>query len=326
MAAVAFLALLTSQHGLAATAPTGDWIGSYVLRGSDAVGIRFSGSRATIALGAGHATAQTVKVVQTAGDGLTLSIPGAPAPVVFQLRARGAALEGTVRQGRLSGTVRLKRGSASALLARGFYSGTGGELAVVDDPYGPMRLLDPASGSLHGLFPSGAGSFTVGSGWSTRTPVTGRATFGTTATLDGSVLARRPYLTLDVRFASGGQTLAGTLTLPPGRGPHPAVAFVSGSGETLRAYLPDLHALLLSRGVAVLAYDKRGIGQSAGAYPGEFLGFPTIDVLARDAARPSASSAPGPTWTVTASASPDTARQAGSCRSRRRGSPPSAIS
>jgi dienelactone hydrolase len=88
---------------------------------------------------------------------------------------------------------------------------------------------------------------------------------------------------LEVRFRSGGAMLAGTLTLPPGGGRHAAVAFVHGSGPTPRAYLPDLQALLVGNGVAVLAYDKRGIGQSGGRYPGESPTADTIDVLAGDA-------------------------------------------
>jgi hypothetical protein len=78
--------------------------------------------------------------------------------------------------------------------------------------------------------------------------------------------------------------LAGTLTMPSGRGRHGAVAFVQGSGPTTRSYLPELAALLVRNGVAVLTYDKRGIGQSGGSYPGESPTATTIDVLARDAA------------------------------------------
>jgi pimeloyl-ACP methyl ester carboxylesterase len=89
---------------------------------------------------------------------------------------------------------------------------------------------------------------------------------------------------LEVRFPSGTTSLSGTLTLPPGRGLHAAIAFVHGSGPTARAYLPDWQALLVRRGVAVLAYDKRGIGQSGGQYPGESPTARTIDLLARDAA------------------------------------------
>jgi uncharacterized protein len=62
------------------------------------------------------------------------------------------------------------------------------------------------------------------------------------------------------------------------------VAFVHGGGRATRAYLPDLHAMLLRHGVAVLAYDKRGVGQSGGRYAFDAASAPTIDRLARDAA------------------------------------------
>ena len=41
--------------------------------------------------------------------------------------------------------------------------------------------------------------------------------------------------------------------------------------------------MLVRHGVAVLVYDKRGIGQSDGRYPGESPTADTIDTLARDA-------------------------------------------
>ena len=56
-----------------------------------------------------------------------------------------------------------------------------------------------------------------------------------------------------------------------------------GGGATPRAYLPDLHALFVGNGVAVLAYDKRGVGQSGGDLLGERADEFTIDTLARDA-------------------------------------------
>jgi uncharacterized protein len=70
-----------------------------------------------------------------------------------------------------------------------------------------------------------------------------------------------------------GVTLAGTLTLPPGAGPFPAVLLVSGSGTQDRDYgnYPwnhrTFHVLadqLTRRGVAVLRLDDRGIGGSGG--------------------------------------------------------------
>ena len=68
-----------------------------------------------------------------------------------------------------------------------------------------------------------------------------------------------------------GNTLAGTLTIPEGDGPFPALVLVSGSGqqnrdEELMNHRPFwvLADYLSRRGVAVLRYDDRGMGGSTG--------------------------------------------------------------
>jgi uncharacterized protein len=86
-----------------------------------------------------------------------------------------------------------------------------------------------------------------------------------------------------VRIPAPGAVLAGTLTLPPGAGPHPGVVYVSGSGPTLREEAHWLDSVFVSRGIAVLAYDKRGNGQSSGRYPGSLASESTIRTLAGDA-------------------------------------------
>lgn len=74
-----------------------------------------------------------------------------------------------------------------------------------------------------------------------------------------------PYREEEVSFSNGDVRLAGTLLLPPTRGPYPVVVFTHGSGSATR----DAHRyeadLLVRRGVACLLYDKRGAGQSTGA-------------------------------------------------------------
>ena len=68
-----------------------------------------------------------------------------------------------------------------------------------------------------------------------------------------------------------GNTLAGTLTIPEGNGPFPAVVLVSGSGqqnrdEELMNHRPFwvIADYLSRRGIAVLRYDDRGMGGSGG--------------------------------------------------------------
>lgn len=66
-------------------------------------------------------------------------------------------------------------------------------------------------------------------------------------------------------------TLAGTMTIPEGEGPFPAVVLVSGSGqqnrdEELMNHRPFwvVADYLSRRGIAVLRYDDRGMGGSTG--------------------------------------------------------------
>ena len=67
-----------------------------------------------------------------------------------------------------------------------------------------------------------------------------------------------------VTFHSGSATLAGTFVVPAGAGPHPAVVLFHGSGPEPR-YL-DVARWWAEHGVAALAYDKRGVGDSTGDY------------------------------------------------------------
>jgi uncharacterized protein len=262
-----------------ATAVSGSWTGTYSLVGEDSVTFAVAGRRATVALGAGHASAQSVAFSGTNGR-VRFQLPGRPGPLVFEGRLRKGRIAGSVRQAARRGVFHARRGSAPRLLAQGMYADA---RAVVDTPFGAPRLVDLDSGEVHGLYGRGS-AFDIGSGFATRAPPAGTASFGAAgATIGGESAQRLRFRQLEVRFQSGSVSLAGTLTIPPGAGRHPAVAFVHGSGPQTRAYLPDLGAMLLHHGVAVLAYDKRGNGQSTGDYPGESPIPSTIDVLARDA-------------------------------------------
>ena len=84
-----------------------------------------------------------------------------------------------------------------------------------------------------------------------------------------------PYREEEVSFENSGAgiKLAGTLTIPPGKDPFPGVVLVAGSGahdrdEALMGHRPFLvlSDYLTRRGIAVLRYDKRGVGESEGTY------------------------------------------------------------
>ena len=86
-----------------------------------------------------------------------------------------------------------------------------------------------------------------------------------------------PYRTEDITFENKTAKirLAGTLTLPDGTGPHPAIVLISGSGAHNRDEEMNEHKVffviadyLTRKGVAVLRYDDRGTGESTGAFSG----------------------------------------------------------
>lgn len=90
-------------------------------------------------------------------------------------------------------------------------------------------------------------------------------------------IAPFPYLEQEVCFVNGEQgfSLGGTLTLPEGEGPFPAVILVTGSGsqnrdEEIFGHKPfKLIADQLARkGITVLRYDDRGVGSSGGSAVG----------------------------------------------------------
>jgi uncharacterized protein len=84
-----------------------------------------------------------------------------------------------------------------------------------------------------------------------------------------------PYVERQVTFRSpaAGIRLAGTLALPAGGGPHPAVVLVAGTGPqdrdaTVAGHRPFLVLAdhLVRHGIAVLRFDERGVGASGGSH------------------------------------------------------------
>lgn len=91
---------------------------------------------------------------------------------------------------------------------------------------------------------------------------------------------REPVRREEIWFAGDGAKLSGTLFLPPGEGPFPAVVLVQGSGPETREAMLQYPYFLAAHGFAALAYDKRGAGRSTGEWQPWAAG---IQVLAGDA-------------------------------------------
>jgi uncharacterized protein len=145
-----------------------------------------------------------------------------------------------------------------------------------------LRNVTQKGASVHFELPAGPGlavfDGTLGAGAITGTFTQGQATGSFTLTRDAAASAAMlapeppPYRAEDVTFTNGAVTLAGTLTIPDGPGPFPAVVMITGSGpqnrdEELFGFKPFrvIADHLTRRGIAVLRYDDRGVGGSSGS-------------------------------------------------------------
>jgi len=96
-----------------------------------------------------------------------------------------------------------------------------------------------------------------------------------------------PYKVEDVTITNGAIKLAGTLTMPPTSGRHPAVVLITGSGAENRdeevfgfKVFRVLADQLTRQGIAVLRCDDRGVGGSTGSTPESTSEDFATDVLA----------------------------------------------
>lgn len=290
---LAGLAAATGSSAETSRSLAGTWTGSFRLPlGTEGVGfaVQIRSSKAVVVLSPGHSAQTTVPARATRGR-LSFRLPGRPAPVVFSGRLRTKTIIGTVRQGSLRGSFRLHRGRMPDWGTLGIYTfGDGRAIGVLDTPFFPWTAAEFDSGELHAVYPLRRGTYEIGAALSTRRPSIGTATFGPStlvwrrAGAPDQHATRMPLRQQEVRFRSvRGAWIAGTMTMPAGAGPHPAVAVVHGSGAASRSTTGPVASFFARHGFAVLAYDKRGIHQSGGRYPGELASESTIDILARDA-------------------------------------------
>ncbi len=142
-----------------------------------------------------------------------------------------------------------------------------------------LVLTDLGTGDVRALFPAAAegqsGEFQAGELLARPEPVAYRIRFPEEGVLELHESAtetrwrarRRPTRGVELTFEGEGARLEGTLHLPEGKGPFPAVVLAHGSeGGQDRHAFDALPYVLASRGLAVLAYDKRGCGRSSGSW------------------------------------------------------------
>ena len=133
------------------------------------------------------------------------------------------------------------------------------------------------SGEVRVLYPTAPDRFFAGPGAAVSSSIESRIEFqrddaGKTVALtwqrDGGAprVARRVDIETrdEVRFANGDVALAGMLIRPTGAAKPPAIILVHGSGPQDRESILPFARFLVRRGIAILGYDKRGVGKSGG--------------------------------------------------------------
>lgn len=98
---------------------------------------------------------------------------------------------------------------------------------------------------------------------------------------DAGGIARRAYDALTLfetgTFVSHGVELSYAIDFPEGDGPFPGIVLGHGSGRRIKGEQVQVAAQWVARGFAVLRYDKRGVGESGGAYTG--IGISNSDTM-----------------------------------------------
>lgn len=150
---------------------------------------------------------------------------------------------------------------------------------MVGLPGGRVRALFPDDSGAHYGPSLGVGEPAAGS---IRLSTVGTPADGAIAWQEGAAPARTasrvPVREADVTFLARGIRLSGTVILPPGPGPFPAVVFTHGSGPETRDGSRPLAYWLASHGIGALIYDKAGCGRTQGGDPRD-----AFDALAADA-------------------------------------------
>jgi pimeloyl-ACP methyl ester carboxylesterase len=141
----------------------------------------------------------------------------------------------------------------------------------------PQLVAFDESGEVRTLYPTAADQFFAGPGAAVSTSLESRVEFQRDPT--GKItsliwrregqparLGRRVEIEKreNVHFSSGEFQLAGTIISPMQGRRHPAIVLVHGSGAENREYMLPWARFLIRRGMAVLGYDKRGVGESTG--------------------------------------------------------------
>jgi pimeloyl-ACP methyl ester carboxylesterase len=289
------LALPAQTDGPASTDPYGVWVGHCHVGGKDVFvrlqlrdeGGRTGGTAFSRLLGIRNAP---VSGAPADAGRLDVSFPTRDGTVRLSCELREGRLEGTAECGGSTGHCAFRRrqemDAATFDAFRGDYQLAADRVALVCGHFdwGDRMFLDDGELRVE-IVPTGPREFLADDLRTIRFEVDeSGAVVAAAIARPGEEPRRAPRVRLyeqePVTFANGDVRLAGVLLLPPGPGPHPALVFVHGSGNGTRGQYPTEADWFARHGIAVLAFDKRGCGESTGDWRQADFGELADDVLA----------------------------------------------
>lgn len=290
LTAVLWFMLCTFAGGCAEAAPlpVGSWIGDATRTdGVDLIEVTVdsTGMSARVTLASWQVESVAVSRAIAAGDSLVFTAV---------VEKDTLLLTGTHANGRWQGAISLRERHAAVEMVRLFALGDAERNAMVGSyrtdsghvigiaPFSEfgsrLMAIDYETGRIGPAFPVSRDEFVVGR--SIISPMFPADFLTLTRSATGKVeqirfvengrssaiAARIATLDEEVQFSSGSVRLAGTLVLPPGSPPYPAIVLVHGSNAQTRDALGPWSRFFVAQGFAVLSYDKRGSGNSTGEW------------------------------------------------------------
>jgi uncharacterized protein len=287
----------------------GEWLGGYEIKGDyTPIKTRFilegDGIKGALEFPQREVTGIALDQVRSSASNFHFELPRSAGPLIFEGQLSGGLITGSVQSGSEQGTFHL----VHSALAKSFEQYLG-DYQIGRDSY--VSIWRFPSGRFAGgvmyevkdlsrfvlrsgyLFPISETAFVAGPAQFEQNPVEINATFvkneqGQVTALkwkptgSAEMLGKKVKLHFcdeeEVKFSNGNVTLAGTLCRPLGKGPHPAVIMIDGSGDGHRGW-NGLAQFFAQHGIAALTYDKRGYGASTGTILGA-----TVNEMAGDAA------------------------------------------
>ena len=307
-----------TPHVSALTQPQSAWAGAIIYADgtAEAILVQLDTTGGTLTIQPKTAALTLAKVERTEAT-LAFNVT-TKTTLEFTGQLKGLQIVGQVEGGNQSGSFVLWPLLTQTDTVRAEFSGTyqftAGESLRIHLPFSfaaagldffwsGLTLTHFGTGAVRGLYPIAQDMFLVGSARVIGYPFEAQVTFTrdasgrvsgltwqtfnpTTRELGDIQLAQRlalPEETVPYPSADG-ITLTGLLTLPPTPGPHPAIVVLHGSerGERNDFFRQQLSAFMASHGIAVLTYDKRGVGDSGGIYQ-EAASEANLSLLAQDA-------------------------------------------